>query len=191
MRTDSTENKDEVSLLIDRAKGGSADAFGSLYERYSAPIFRFVYFRVKNSRDAEDLTQIIFLKAWRSLPNFEQRNVPFSSWLYAIARNATIDYWKKKKEVLLDDSQEFFQQIEDERADLAHQSERQDTARTIRRAISSLGDEQREIVTLKFIEELSNREIASLTGKTEDAVRHLQWRAIRTLRNHFKDSHVL
>lgn len=189
METNAIRSRDDWSSLIEGAKKGDPAAFGTLYEHYFAPIFRFVCFRVKNRRDAEDLTQTVFLKAWDAMPRFEQRDHPFSSWLYAIARNATIDYYKKKKPISLDDAPEIADRFEDAHADFVKRTEREDTARMIRRAMNVLSDDQREIMLFKHIENLSNREISRLTGKNEDAIRQLQFRALRSLQKYFKESY--
>ena len=73
--------------LIARAQDGEADAFGELYERYVQTIFRFVYVRLDDRRDAEDLTEEVFLRVWQSLPGYREQGVPFLAFLFRIARN--------------------------------------------------------------------------------------------------------
>lgn len=150
------------------------------YEKYIAPIFRFIYFRVKNRQEAEDLTQVVFLKAWKNVKKYRKQNNPFSSWLYTIARNTIIDYWKKKKEVDLDDK--VFNFLPDN-SNLLQEIENENDFQQIIESIDMLTAEQQEIIILKFIEDLSNEEISEILCKSEEAVRQLQVRALKSLKN--------
>jgi len=150
------------------------------YEKYIAPIFRFIYFRVKNHQEAEDLTQTVFLKAWKSIGKYKKQNNPFSSWLYAIARNTIIDYWKKKKELNLDEG---VSDILDSGSNVLQEIENESDFQQIMESIDILTEEQQEIIILKFIEDLSNKEISEILGKNEDAVRQIQSRALKSLKN--------
>src|SRR5438552_1731444 len=75
-------------LLVDRARRGDADAYGQLYELHLDRIFRYVYYRVGSSNEAEDLTEHVFLKAWEAIGRYESRGLPFAAWLYRMAHNA-------------------------------------------------------------------------------------------------------
>ena len=187
------KSKSDLSFLVTRAKSGDADAFSHLYERYLTPIFRFIYFRVKRREDVEDLTQTVFMKAWNALPDFQERGSPFSSWLYAIARNAVIDHWRKKEDIIFDNQADTLRHIEDKdkAANPFSVVEKEEKKRAVRQAIGTLTDDQQEIVILKFIEDLSNKEIAEVTAKTEEAVRQLQCRALKELRQYFKSSKTI
>jgi len=150
------------------------------YERCIAPIFRFILLRIKNYHEAEDLTQTVFLKAWKGLPKYEEKN-QFLSWLYAIARNTIVDYWKKKKEFvfdsektdILEDCQDFLETLQEE-----------EDFKGIINAIDLLSEDQQEIIILKFIEDLPNREISEIMERSEEAIRQLQVRAIKSLKAH-------
>jgi RNA polymerase sigma-70 factor (ECF subfamily) len=151
------------------------------------PIFRFVYFRVGKWDDAEDLTQMTFLKAWNAMPRFEERGNPFSSLLYAIARNVIVDYWRKKREISLEEHEETIHQIEDEKQNPSLDAETKEAKQNILKAVDELSEGQQEIIMLKFIEGLSNKEIANITGKSGEAIRALQYRGLRVLRTYFKE----
>src|SRR5512137_2072325 len=86
--------------LIARAVQGDADAFGDLYERYLARIYRYTFYRVNDVADAEDLTEVVFLKAWKALGDYRAGVVPFGAWLYRIAHNVIIDRHRTRKETL-------------------------------------------------------------------------------------------
>ena len=85
--------------FIKQVKNGDAEAFGKLYDQYAEVIFRYVYSHLENRLDAEDLTEEIFLRAWRALPKYDERGLPFSAFLFRIARNSLIDYYRQKKVV--------------------------------------------------------------------------------------------
>lgn len=178
-------NKEKLIEIVKAAKQGDKKAFAHLYEYYISPIFRFVYFRVKDYSDAEDLTQTVFLKAWNALSDYKQKKNPFSSWLYAIARNTVIDHWKKKKDWKI--SELGRETIKDDKRPIYDLIEEEEDFRTIKEAIGLLTEDQQEVIILRFIEGLSNKEIAEITKKSEESVRQLQSRAIKTLKEYFHD----
>jgi RNA polymerase sigma-70 factor (ECF subfamily) len=157
------------------------------YEKYIAPIFRFIYFRVKNHQEAEDLTQTVFLKAWKGIGKYKKQNNPFSSWLYTIARNTIIDYWKKKKELNLDEG---VSDILDDGSNVLQEIENESDFQQIMESIIVLTEDQQEIIILKFIEDLSNKEISEILSKNEDAVRQLQSRALKSLKNILEEKYA-
>jgi len=185
------QNRDFVFKLVSRAKEGDASAFEKLYHHYVVPIFRYIFFRVQSQKDAEDLTQTVFLKTWKALPNFQRRANPFSSWLYKIAKNTIIDYYKKKKEVILDKPIEDLKLIKDGKFSSLEIIEQKERAKIIHQAIMQLSEEQQEVITLKFIEGLSNKEIAQLMQKSEEAIRALQYRGLKALREKLKKLNLL
>ena len=183
-------NPEEFEELVQQAKSGNENAFSHLYEYYLTPIFRFVYFRVRSQEDAEDLTQHVFLKAWSALPEFQEEGRSFSAWLYRIARNSTIDYWRKRKDIPLDPTSKTLHNKESKTENPARLAEKGDTARMIREALHILNEDQQTIIELKFIEELSNKEVADVTGKSEGAIRQVQCRALKILRSHFQENNL-
>ncbi len=182
------EQKYNLKALMKNAKNGDTEAFGVIYSEYFTPIFRYVYFRVKNKEIAEDLVQTIFMKTLQSVGNFEDRDKEPLSYFFTIARNTIFDYWKKKKDVLIGDMESDISSIPDESETALSALRKNDTSIALRCAVSKLPDEQQEIITLKFINDLSNREISRILGKKEDAIRQLQCRAIRNLKDIFKNN---
>lgn len=185
------EDQSRFEALIRRAQKGDSSAFGDLYEAYLTPIFRFILLRVKNKADAEELTQITFLKAWNGMRGYTHQGRPFTSWLYTIARNTVIDHWKKKKEAHIESNEEYFYELRDHVATPHEASETRERDAALRGMMDSLSPDQQEIITLKFINDLSNKEIAEITGKTEDAIRQLQFRALKILREKLKHTDAL
>jgi len=182
---------EELKELVQQAKYGDSGAFSSLYDFYLTPIFRFIYFRVRSKEDAEDLTQHVFVKAWGALDDFEQEGKSFSAWLYRIARNTTIDYWRKKKSTPLDPASPIFHNKQDVHPNPGELAEQKEEAEHIRQALHILNEDQQTIVTLKFIEGLSNAEISAIVGKSEGAIRQAQSRGLKVLRLHFKENNII
>lgn len=183
--------QNDPKVLIQLAKSGDTEAFGRLYELYFAPVFRYIYFRVKNKEEANDLVQTVFLKVFHSLSNFREQNKSPLAYFFTVARNAVIDRWRAKKEVLLDDPESVLGQIPDKANSPLELVEKEETSQVVRRAIKQLADDQQEVIVLKFINEMPNKEIASLLGKTEEAVRQLQCRALRALRQILKNQNLI
>ena len=180
------DKNEKIFELVSKAKEGNEPAFEELYQHYIVPIFRYIFFKVPSQKDAEDLTQIVFLKAWQALPDFQKKTNPFSSWLYKIAKNIVIDYYKKKKEITLDKPIEDLKQIKDEKANPVKIIEQKEKAEILGQLIKQLSDDQQEVIILKFIQGLSNKEMAQLMQKSEEAIRALQYRGLKALREKLK-----
>lgn len=172
--------QDEDASLAVRASKGEAAAFGLLYDRHVAAIYRYVYYRVRDDAEAEDLTSDVFIRALKAMPRYEPRQA-FLAWLYRIARNAVIDRARKgNRQVSFEDALEHpgvDKIVEPDAEILAHS----DSA-TLRDALQKLTPLQREVVVLRFLEGYSTLEIAGMVGKREGTVRGIQFRAIGALR---------
>lgn len=111
MEADNLQN--DPKILMQLAKSGDAEAFGRLYELYFIPVFRYIYFRVKDKEETNDLTQTVFLKVFCSLPNFKGQNKSPLAYFFTVSRNTVIDHWRAKKEIRLDDPESVFEKIPD------------------------------------------------------------------------------
>ena len=167
----------EVSRLVDEATGGDIEAFGNLYSIYLDRIYRYVFYQVKSKMTAEDLTEEIFLKAWEAIGRYRQRKLAFSAWLYRIAHNHVIDYFRTRRQHLVLDEATLATT-----GNLEKEAEEKQMQQELAKAISYLPPQQRQIIILKFIEDLDNREIAQIMRKREGAVRVMQMRALSALR---------
>lgn len=164
--------------LVKRSCAGDSVAFGQLYERLVDRVYRYIYFRVTDDQTAEDLTSKVFLKAWEHLPRFKAGESPFIAWLYRIAHNTVIDYYRTKKETV------HLDEIADLPSSRPLPDEQYDTrfdAQSLRGALQRLTDLQREVVTMKLIDGMRTEEIAAKLKKSPGAVRALQMRALQSL----------
>lgn len=167
--------------LVAHAQGGNVDAIEALYDRHRPNIFRYVWSRVGDRHTAEDLTGDVFLRMLAALPQYRTTGMPFRAWLYRIAHNLLVDHFRwenKRAEVPLDTIEE----RDAGRYDPASTAERKLDAERVRHALSQLDPSHREIVVLRFLCELSLREVAQILGKTEAAVKSLQHRSLTALR---------
>ena len=175
---------DETEVIL-RAKAYDPDALGTLYERHYQGIYRYVYYRVGDSCLAEDLTADIFMKMLHGIESYSIQGVPFSAWLYRIARNRIIDHMRRqpeKTDVSLEEAR--VESIASGETTLENALQRDE----LLKAVQVLTDDQRQVILLKFIEDLDNASIAAILGKTEGAVKSLQHRALDTLRHHIEST---
>jgi RNA polymerase sigma-70 factor (ECF subfamily) len=168
--------------LINDAIKGEAEAFGLLYDRYQTQIYRFIYLKVGHREEAEDLTHQVFLKSWQNITEYSFQGFPFSSWLYSVARHQVIDYYRTKK---INISLENIAELKIENPHSGIIDNNLDIER-VKKAIHQLKDEQQDVIILRFIEDLSLQEVASILNKTEGAVKLLQHRAIKNLKKILK-----
>src|SRR6476619_5071125 len=172
-------DEETLDRLVAEAQRGDTAAFGRIFDAYAGPIYRFIASRVRRPSDAEDLTQLVFVKALEALPRYEARGIPFGGWLFRLARNAVIDFVRTSHE----------------HADLAQSADRAGTdagpeeLAVIRQEIEAVGTamaaltgDQRDAIALRFLAGLSAREAAEAMGKQEGTVRGLQFRAIAAMR---------
>lgn len=175
------------SEIIQRAKTCDPDALGAIYEKYYQGIYRYVYYRVGDSALAEDLTGDIFVKMLHGIGSYSIQGVPFSAWLYRIARNRVIDHLRRqpeKAELSLEEAR--VETIASGETTLERALQRDE----LLKAVQVLTEDQRQVIVLKFIEDMDNATIASVLRKTEGAVKSLQHRALDTLRHHIERTEI-
>ena len=169
---------DERQLVL-QAQDGDPEAFGRIYDGYVERIYRFVFFRVDDQQTAEDITSQVFLKAWSNLDRFEFTRTPYIAWLYTIAHNTVIDHYRTRKvTTALEDVQ--LSQPDDYEA-VENKIDLTVEMKTIKAAMQGLTDDQQQVLHLRFIEGMSNTEIAQQLGKREGAIRALQMRGLQAL----------
>lgn len=171
-------DKSALERLVREAQEGDTQAFNSLYNHFFDQVYRYTAFRV--SRDlAEDITADIFMKAWEKLHTYKQKkNVPFSAWLFRIARNQVIDSYRGAQPV-----EEIAADISDpdllNRADSSIKQE--ETIIAVREAINRLPKRYQEVLTLSFMADLPHSEIARILRISEGTVRIVKFRALKKL----------
>ena len=166
-----------IRPLVDRAVKGDADAFGQLYDRFQPEILRYLVIRTRNPDAAEDLAQQVFLKAWRAIPRYQHRGAPFRAWLYRMAHNQMVDYFRSNRPTTDLEGVELPEDSEAESRVLTAE-----TNEVLRAALERLSEDHREVLVQRFLMEKSAREIGDAMGRKEVTVRGLQMRALQALR---------
>lgn len=166
---------------VERARTGDPEAVGWLYERYFDRIYKYIYLKVGDPTDAEDLTEQVFLKMIEAISNFQWQGSTFSSWLYRIAHNQVIDTLRqhtRRPQVALEPVADVLASDGDDPYRLAERSDFRDH---LREAMGQLTDLQAQVISLKFAGEMSNAEVAHVLNRTEGAVKALQYSALQNL----------
>lgn len=165
--------------LISRAGQGEIFAYGILYDRYLDSLYRYIYYRVSNHEEAEDLTETVFLKAWETLPRMRTEKMNFRAWLYRIAHNLVVDYYRTRKPNLpLEHANDLHDDAPTPETNLQVIEEGQQLSL----AIARLKPDLKEVLVCRFISGMSHAETAKIMGLAEGHVRVLQHRALRKIR---------
>ncbi len=172
----------ELKNYLQKAQLGSPDAFGFIYDHFAEKIYRFVYFRVGHKEIAEDILSDTFTKAWLKINQINAADA-LSGWLYQIAKNNIIDYYRLKKELVpLEEVEEI---LEDEASPVDATNLNLQQAKILQ-VLEQLSEDQQQVIKYRFFEDLTSEEIAYVMGKTEGAIRVLQHRAILRLKELLK-----
>ncbi len=175
-------SKEEVEDLVRRAQQGHSEAFAGLYEAYYDKIYRYVMFKTGDTLEAEDLTEEVFLRMLESIGSFKWQGYPFTSWLFRIAHNLVIDYYRKagrQKKTSLDDAMRV---VGSDGVDVDRKLDIELSIKEVKEAMGGLTQLQQEVLSLRFAGGLSVAETAETMGKKENAVKALQHAAIKKLR---------
>ena len=164
--------------LIALWKTGDRAAFGKLYDGYVRKIYDFIYYKTHHRETAQDLTADTFTKALAAAERFDPVRGTFQSWLYRIARNTVIDYYRTKKEV--QDVDDVWDLSDD--TNIAQDTQTRLKVEEVKNYLEKLKPDQRDIVIMRVWQDLSFREIAEIVGKSEAASKMAYSRAIRQLR---------
>jgi RNA polymerase sigma-70 factor (ECF subfamily) len=167
--------------LIRSAQSGDVEAFGEIYERYSQVIYRFLSAHLDNFLDAEDILSDVFLRVWRVIPKYQDRGTPFLVFLFRIARNRLIDYYRHKGNKNPDVSIDIVS-LPDQRDEPGEVLVTKHEHAELRRVMKQLREDYRTVLILRFINGLSPDEAAQVMGRSVGAVRVLQHRALASLR---------
>ena len=165
--------------LIRRAQALDPGALAELYDRHFDGIYRYLFARLRHEADAEDFTEQVFLKMVDSIQRYRPRGVAFSSWLYRIAHNLLVDRYRRAGR----EAVELTEQVQDGRphADPATLAQNSEDRRLLIEAMRRLTPEQQQVITMRFIDNLSVDEIAHLTRRRPGAIHSMQHRALASL----------
>jgi RNA polymerase sigma factor (sigma-70 family) len=175
--------------LVQKAVAGDQDAFIALYDRHVDRVYRYLYYRLGNTHDTEDLVQQVFLKAWENIASYRELGRPFSSWLLTIARNLSITFYRRRHPNQSLDDPGYASTVSDGDAesDPADALEAHWKHEIVWRALEFLEPTQRKIILLRFFVNLQHREVAEQLNRSEANVRVLQFRALKKLRQILKE----
>lgn len=172
-------DQETLRALLQRALHGDRNAYGQFYEHLLDRVFRYVFYRVGHQQDAEDLVEDVFVKAWEAL--HRTRVVPDNpeAWIYRIAHNAVIDYHRTRKAHASIESLHGVKSRDtspEERAIVALEAQR------LADLLARLPPVYQQVLTCRFVQGMSHREVAEVLGTTENHARVLQHRALKRLR---------
>ncbi len=172
------------AVLVNQAKSGNITAVGQLYDQHQPHIYRYVWSRVRHNQTAEDLTGEIFTRMVKNIPRYEITEMPFRAWLYRIAHNLVVDYFRGQDGRLPDpvpiDQAEFMrEELMITTEDVIDQKM---TVERVEKALDYIDPAQREVVVLRFLAGLPLKEVAHSLNKSIPAVKSLQHRGLTALR---------
>lgn len=165
--------------MIRRAQEGESLVVSEIYDRYQRSIFRYLFYRVGDQQTAEDLTSEVFLRMIEKFSSYRDQRTSFQAWLFQIARNLSIDHYRKMK--ARDESS-----LEDDYPEVGGQPaeifDRDLTSEKLSQALAELPDNQHDVIVMRFVVGMPVGEVAETLHKTEDSIKGLQRRALLTLR---------
>ena len=172
------------SDLIKLASAGDSEAFGALYEKYIDQIYNYIYYRTSNDKDAEDICSRVFLRALNHIERYEDRGYPFSAWLYRIAHNLVVNWYRDSGR---SDEISLLDQYPPPTMDgsVEEKIEKMDETAALLVIIHDLPEDRKELLVLKHVEGLTNFEIGEIMDRTEGAIKALYHRTLESLRDDY------
>ena len=176
-----------TSDTIIQAQNGDTHTLSALYQRYRVGVFRYLYYRTGDLQAAEDLTSEVFLRMLRSITNYHPKGVSFDAWLFQIARNVSIDHYRKSRHrehlPLNDELVAKGEQVD-------HTVERELISETLAEALVQLNETQRDVIVMRFVVGMRISQVAQSLQKSEDSIKGLQRRGLIALRDILSDWEV-
>lgn len=180
------DSTDHVRLLVERAQQGEREALEELYLLHFDRIYSYLHMSVGNRHDAEDLTTQTFLKMLESITKFRWQSAPFSAWLFRIAHNLAMDHFRATRRWQPEEN------VPEQPGEVELSAEAEALQAIGRQSmlelIENLSEEQQQVLTLKFVFNFPNADVATILGKTEGAVKSLQHRALVSLQKQIVDT---
>jgi RNA polymerase sigma-70 factor (ECF subfamily) len=179
-------NRVEEQQLIQQVQKGSSEAFATLYRDNVQQIHRYIYYRTRDDHLAEDMTADVFTKAIEGLPRYVDKGKPFIAWLYRIAHARVVDHYRRQ------DRRPTATNVEEANLSVTPDMDanlvKQHASDVLLTAIQSLTVDQQQVIILRFIEGLSIEAVADQLGKKGNAIKALQFRAVRSLASYLERS---
>jgi RNA polymerase sigma-70 factor, ECF subfamily len=176
---------DERTLLR-KAQAGNTEAFAQIYRGNVQRIYRYIYQRVNQPQVAEDITSEVFTRALEGLSSYRDQGKPFIAWLYRIAHDRVIDYYRRTGRRPADEN------IEDNplpfTPDMDERIMRREAVKALQQAMDELTDDQRRVVIMRFIEGQRIEKVAQIMGKNANAIKALQHRALQAMAKRLQKS---
>jgi RNA polymerase sigma-70 factor (ECF subfamily) len=169
---ESAECRRRVAMAVTGAKQGDREALRYLYVQYADNVYGYVASIVKDEHEAEDITQLVFAKLMTVLPKYEQRKVPFTSWLLRLAHNAALDHLRRRVPTPVDEVRS-----PEERVETGPSSD----VPVVGQALAALPEDQRTVVVLRHLVGLTPGEIAKRLGRSENSIHGLHHRGRRAI----------
>lgn len=192
-------NENTERKLIEQAKD-DPEAFGVVFDIYYPKILNYIVHRVGDGAIAQDITSVVFFKAWHSLPKFEWRGLPFSAWLYRIASNEVTSHFRHQKnqpaslDVLFEEAGFEPPSTHDTEKDLIAWEDsvaRHKDFQLVQQLVLELPLKYQEVLALRFFEKKLIKEISQIIGKNENTVKSLLARGTEKLRRNFSERKAL
>ncbi len=178
---------EQIRELVSHVKTGDQDAFAKIYDEFADRIYAFIRIKTVGENEADDIMQDVFVKAWQGCRKIELKNLNFSAWLYKVASNTINDYYRKKYRtpniVSIDEAVEI-QSKDSPQNNLSEQFSKDE----IRFALDKLPTHYKEVIELRFFQNLNINETAQIMRKNSITVRVWQHRAIKQLEQIYKDN---
>jgi len=183
---DQIKNTELMEILVNKARTGDKDALTKLYRVFQGKIYRYVFFKCGNHADSEDITNEVFLRMIQSIANFQWKGIAFSSWLFRIASNLVIDYYRNKARRNTESIEERDYIGETNWEQISEFLDNRDLFKIIYEDTDHLSELQKEVVNLRFIGDLSLKETAEAMSKNVNSVKAIQHAAIKKLKEKVK-----
>lgn len=169
----------DEAQIIKQAQAGDREAFAVLHDRHWEAIYNYVYYRVNSAAEAEDITSEVFVRMVEKIDRYQRKGKPFLAWLYTIARNIVIDFYRSNERTpTLEPLDENLATNDNDPAEAANRSL---IVNCLRRALRRLTELQRDVIVGKFIEGRTNKDLAAVLGRTIGAIKSIQHRALASL----------
>lgn len=174
-----------IEALVVKAQSGNKQAFAEIYKLLSDSIYRYTLFKTNSHEDAKDLTSETFRRVWSYIYKYRAKN--FKSYLFRIAHNLLVDYYKKNQQIKVTDL-DYIQWLPDQKINIEKEYQKKEEIKLIYKTINKLKQSYKEVLLLRFVEELNIQETAEILKKSSGAVRVLQHRACKKLESLLKEN---